>query len=51
MRTDNGDEYTSKEFMDFYVEEGIRRELTIPYNCWHRDRPRVQCYNNTPTKS
>jgi hypothetical protein len=32
MRSDNGGEYTSKEFMDFCVGEGIRRELTIPYN-------------------
>jgi hypothetical protein len=28
----NGGEYTSKEFMDFCVGEGIRRELTVPYN-------------------
>jgi transposase InsO family protein len=32
LRLDNGGEYTSKEFMDFCVGEGIRRELTIPYN-------------------
>jgi transposase InsO family protein len=32
LRSDNGDEYTSKEFMDFCAGEGIRRELTIPYN-------------------
>jgi transposase InsO family protein len=32
LRLDNGDEYTSKEFMNFCVGEGIRRELTIPYN-------------------
>jgi transposase InsO family protein len=25
-------EYTSKEFMDFCAGEGIRRELTVPYN-------------------
>ena len=32
LRTDNGGEYTSKEFMDFSAREGIRRELTVPYN-------------------
>jgi transposase InsO family protein len=32
LRTDNGDEYTSKEFMDFCAGEGIRRELIVPYN-------------------
>jgi hypothetical protein len=32
LRSDNGGEYTSKEFMDFCAGEGIRRELTIPYN-------------------
>jgi hypothetical protein len=32
LRTDNGGEYTSKEFMDFCAGEGIKRELTIPYN-------------------
>jgi hypothetical protein len=32
LRSDNGGEYTSKEFMDFCAGEGIRRELTVPYN-------------------
>jgi hypothetical protein len=32
LRLDNGGEYTSKEFMDFYAGEGIRRELIVPYN-------------------
>jgi transposase InsO family protein len=32
LRSDNGGEYTSKEFMDFCEGEGIRRELTVPYN-------------------
>jgi transposase InsO family protein len=32
LRTDNGGEYTSNEFNDFYAGEGIKRELTIPYN-------------------
>jgi transposase InsO family protein len=32
LRTNNGGEYTSKDFMDFCAGEGIRRELTVPYN-------------------
>jgi hypothetical protein len=32
LRTNNGGEYTSKEFNDFYAGEGIRRELFVPYN-------------------
>jgi transposase InsO family protein len=32
LRTNNGVEYTSKEFMDFCAGEGIRRELIVPYN-------------------
>jgi hypothetical protein len=32
LRTDNGGEYTSKEFNDFYRKEGIKRELIVPYN-------------------
>jgi transposase InsO family protein len=32
LRSDNGDKYTSNEFRDFYEEEGIKRELTIPFN-------------------
>jgi hypothetical protein len=32
LRSNNGGEYTSKEFMDFCAGEGIRRELTVPYN-------------------
>jgi transposase InsO family protein len=32
LRSDNGGEYTSKEFTYFCAGEGIRRELTIPYN-------------------
>jgi hypothetical protein len=35
LRSDNGGEYTSKEFMDFYVGEGIRREFIVPYNPQH----------------
>ena len=32
LRSDNGGEYTSKEFEAFYEEAGIKRELTTPYN-------------------
>jgi transposase InsO family protein len=32
LRSDNGVEYTSKEFMDFCVREGIKRDLNVPYN-------------------
>ena len=32
LRLDNGGEYTSTEFSDFYKEAGIRRELAVPYN-------------------
>jgi hypothetical protein len=29
---ENGGEYTSKEFKEFFQEVGIKRELTTPYN-------------------
>ena len=32
LRSDNGGEYTSTKFNDFWKEKGIKRELTIPYN-------------------
>jgi transposase InsO family protein len=32
LRSDNGGEYTSKEFKDFCQEAGIKRELKTPYN-------------------
>jgi hypothetical protein len=32
LRSDNGGEYTSKEFINFCIEAGIKRELTVPYN-------------------
>ena len=32
LRSDNGGEYTSKEFEAFCKEVGIKRELTTPYN-------------------
>jgi hypothetical protein len=32
LRTDNGGEYTSKEFIAFCKSTGIRREMTVPHN-------------------
>jgi transposase InsO family protein len=32
LRSDNGGEYTSKEFVNFCKDAGIKRELTTPYN-------------------
>ena len=32
LRLDNGGEYTSKEFVNFCRDVGIKRELTTPYN-------------------
>jgi hypothetical protein len=32
LRLDNGGEYTSKEFVIFFKDVGIKRELTTPYN-------------------
>jgi hypothetical protein len=32
FRSDNGGEYTSKEFVNFCKDVGIKRELTTPYN-------------------
>jgi transposase InsO family protein len=32
LRLDNGGEYTSKEFVSFCRDAGIKRELTTPYN-------------------
>jgi transposase InsO family protein len=31
-RSNNGGEYTSKEFECFCKEAGIKREMTLPYN-------------------
>ena len=31
LRSDNGGEYTSKEFNEFYAYEGVKRHLTVPY--------------------
>jgi transposase InsO family protein len=32
LKSDNGGEYTSKEFVNFCRDVGIERELTTPYN-------------------
>jgi transposase InsO family protein len=32
LRSDNGGEYTSKEFVNFCKDVKIKRELTTPYN-------------------
>jgi hypothetical protein len=32
LRSDNGGEYTSKEFINFCIEAWIKRELTVMYN-------------------
>ena len=32
LRTDNGGEFKSDEFVKFYRERGIRREYTAPYS-------------------
>jgi transposase InsO family protein len=32
LKSDNGEEYTSKEFLNFCKNVGIKRELTTPYN-------------------
>jgi transposase InsO family protein len=32
LRLDNGGEYTSKEFVNYCKDVGIKRELTTPYN-------------------
>ena len=34
LRSDNGGEYISNEFKDFYSREGIQRELIEPHNPW-----------------
>jgi transposase InsO family protein len=32
LRSDNGGEYTSKDFSDFCIEARIKREYAVPYN-------------------
>ena len=31
-RSDNGSEFTSEEFKELYIEYGIKRDLSTPYN-------------------
>lgn len=31
LRTDRGGEFTSNEFMEYFITHGIRRQLTIAY--------------------
>jgi transposase InsO family protein len=37
LKSDNGGEYTSKEFVNFWKDVGIKRELTTPYNPQQND--------------
>ena len=37
LRSDNGGEYISSEFKDFYSTEGIQRELIAPHNPQQND--------------
>jgi transposase InsO family protein len=37
LKSDNGGEYTSKEFVSFCKDVGIKRELTTPYNPQQND--------------
>ena len=32
LRSDNGGDYISNEFKNFYGKEGIQRELIVPHN-------------------
>jgi transposase InsO family protein len=32
LRSDNGGEYTSRDFSDLCIEAGIKKEYTVPYN-------------------
>jgi hypothetical protein len=32
LRSDNGGEYSSRQFVDFCAQRGIRRQMTVPYN-------------------
>ena len=35
LKSDNGGEYTSKEFDGYCRQEGIQRQLTVPYTPEH----------------
>ena len=41
LRSDNGGEYTDKDFTYFYAKEGIKREWTTPYNMEHNGRTKL----------
>ena len=44
LRSDNGDEYTSSEFMSYLTKEGIRHELIIPHTPQQNDTAeRLNC--------
>ena len=45
LRSENGGEYTSKEFEAFCKDVGIKRELTTPYN--HQQNVVVERNNRT----
>ena len=32
LRSDNGGEYTSNEFVEYCVVECIKKDITVPYN-------------------
>jgi hypothetical protein len=32
LRSDNGGEYSLRQFVDFCAQHGIKREMTVPYN-------------------
>lgn len=34
LRTDNGGEYTGKQFEDFLKASGLRHETSMPHNPW-----------------
>jgi hypothetical protein len=37
FRTDDGEEFTSVEFSEYCVEQGVRRQLTTPYSPQQND--------------
>jgi transposase InsO family protein len=34
LRTDNGGEFTTAEFMSYCADEGVQRHYSAPYNPW-----------------
>jgi hypothetical protein len=45
LRSDNGGEYTSNEFVEYCVVEGIKKELMVPYN--PQQNGVAECKNRT----